>query len=63
MAQGMIPGGGRVREVVVGDIMRRLVARTMAKQVAKVDKATVPFQCALTTKQDRTHPANHHGQG
>ena len=44
------PDGG-VRGIVVGDIMRRLVARTMAKQVAKeVEKATAPFQCALSTK-------------
>ena len=33
------------------DIMRRLVARTMAKQVAKkAEEAPAPFQCALTTK-------------
>ena len=44
------PDGG-VRGIVVGDIMRRLVARTMAKQIAKkVEKATAPFQHALTTK-------------
>ena len=31
--------------------MRRLVARTMAKQIAKkAEKATAPFQYALTTK-------------
>ena len=43
------PGG--VREIVVGDIIRRLVARTMAKQVAKkAEKATAPFQYALSTK-------------
>ena len=31
--------------------MRRLAARTMAKQVAKIaEEATAPFQCALTTK-------------
>ena len=44
------PDGG-VRGIVVGDIVRRLVARTMAKQVAKqVEKATTPFQYALSTK-------------
>ena len=44
------PDGG-VRGIVVGDIMRRLVARTMAKQVAKkAEEATAPFQYALTTK-------------
>ena len=42
---------GAVREIVVGDVMRRLVARTMAKQVAKkAEEATAPFQYALTTK-------------
>ena len=43
---------GGVSELVVGDIMGRLVARTMAKQVAKkAEEATAPFlQCALTTK-------------
>ena len=44
------PDGG-VRGIVVGDVMRRLVARTMAKQVAKkAEEATAPFQYALTTK-------------
>ena len=41
---------GGVRGIVVGDIVRRLVARTMAKQVAKqAEKATAPFQYALST--------------
>ena len=44
------PDGG-VREIVVGDTVRRLVARTMAKQVAnKAEKATAPFQYALSTR-------------
>ena len=44
------PDGG-VRVIVVADTMRRLVARTMAKQVAKkAEEATAPFQYALTTK-------------
>ena len=44
------PDGG-VREIVVGDIVRRLVAKTLSKQVAKkAEKATAPFQCALSTK-------------
>ena len=47
---GIQPDGG-VRGIVVGDIIRRLVARTMVKQVSKqVERATVPFQCALSTK-------------
>ena len=44
------PDGG-VRGIVVGDIVRRLVARTIAKQVSKqAEKATAPFQYALSTK-------------
>ena len=35
----------------MGDIIRRLVARTMVKQVSKqVEAATAPFQYALSTK-------------
>ena len=42
-------GGGR--GIVVGDILRRMVARTMAKQVEKkVETATALFQYALSTK-------------
>ena len=44
------PDGG-VRGIVVGDIVRRLVARTIAKQISKqVERATAPFQYALSTK-------------
>ena len=44
------PDGG-VREIVVGDILRRLVARTIARQVPKkAEAATAPFQYALSTK-------------
>ena len=44
------PAGG-VRGIIVGDVLRRLVARTMAKQMAvRVEKATAPHQYALTTK-------------
>ena len=44
------PDGG-VRGIVVGDALRRLVARTMAQQIAeKVEKATSPHQYALKTK-------------
>ena len=45
------PDGGGVRGIVVGDVLRRLVARTIAKQVIeKVEAATAPFQYALSTK-------------
>ena len=44
------PDGG-VRGIVVGDILRRMVARTMARQFSKkVEVATAPFQYALSTK-------------
>ena len=44
------PGGG-VRGIVCGDIVRRLVARSVAQQIAPaVQEATSPFQYALTTK-------------
>ena len=44
------PDGG-VRGVVVGDIFRKLVARTVAKQISnRVEVASAPFQYALKTK-------------
>ena len=44
------PDGG-VRGIVVGDVLRRLVARTIAKQVIKkIEAATAPFQYAPSTK-------------
>ena len=44
------PNGG-VRGIVAGDIVRRLVARTIAQQLStEVERATTPFQYALTTK-------------
>ena len=44
------PDGG-VRGIVVGDVFRRAIARTIAKQhVDKVEKATSPHQYALKTK-------------
>ena len=44
------PDGG-VRGIVVGDVIRRLVSRTMAQQMsAAVESATAPFQCALSTR-------------
>ena len=42
---------GGVRGIVVSDVLRRLVARTIAKQCAlSAEKATAPFQCALRTR-------------
>ena len=42
---------GGVRGIVVGDVIRRLVARTMAQQLGQaVETATAPCQCALRTK-------------
>ena len=44
------PSGG-IRGIVVGDVFRRLVARTMAQQLnAAVERATSPFQYELTTR-------------
>ena len=44
------PSGG-IRGIVVGDFNRRLVARTIAQQVSEdVQKATKPFQFALSTR-------------
>ena len=44
------PRGG-VRGIVVGDVLRRLVGRTMAQQLGKaVEAATAPHQYALSTR-------------
>ena len=44
------PDGG-VRGIVVGDVFRRVVARTIAQQNAKLgEAATHPFQYALSTR-------------
>ena len=44
------PDGG-ARGIVIGDFLRRLIARTIAKQIAKqVEVATAPWQHALTTR-------------
>ena len=44
------PAGG-IRGIVVGDVIRRLMARTVAQQVAtNVEQATAPFQYALSTR-------------
>ena len=43
--------GGGVRSIVCGDIVRRLVARTIAQSITPVvEAATSPFQYALATK-------------
>ena len=40
-----------VRGIVVGDIIRRLVSRTMAQKIRKkVEKATAPIKCSLFTR-------------
>ena len=42
---------GGVRGIVVGDVVRRLVARTMAQQLSKaVEAATAPHQYAMSTR-------------
>ena len=44
------PTGG-IRGIVVGDILRRLVARTISQQITPaVEVATAPFQYALSTR-------------
>ena len=42
------PDGG-VRGIVTGDVVRRLVSRTMAQQMGEA-VATAPFQHALSTR-------------
>ena len=40
-----------MRGMVVGDILRRLVARTLAQELSvHIEAATSPFQYALTTR-------------
>ena len=42
---------GGIRGIVAGDLLRRLVARTMAQQLGPaIERSTAPFQCALTTR-------------
>ena len=42
---------GGVRGIVASDIIRRLVARTVAQQLSPiVERVTAPFQCAMTTR-------------
>ena len=43
--------GGRVRGIVVGDVIRTLTARTIAKQLGRrVEEASAPFQYALLSR-------------
>ena len=52
------PGGG-VRGIVCGDLVRRLVARSIAQQISSaVAEATSPFQYALTTKAGKAHTSS-----
>ena len=45
-----MPGGG-VRGIVAGDVVRRLVARTISQQLGKtVESTTAPFQYAHSTR-------------
>ena len=52
LARGIIPSDvleglrfGSVRGITVGDIIRRLVARTITKQIARqVEEASAPYQ-------------------
>ena len=42
---------GEVRGIVAGDVVRRLVARTMSQQLSlAVERATSPYQYAMTTR-------------
>ena len=43
------PDGG-VRGIVVSEVFRRLVARTIAQLTSAVEEATAPFQYALSTR-------------
>ena len=52
------PSGG-VRGVVAGDILRRIVGRTIAQQIsAAVESATAPFQCAMSTRAGTEYVAH-----
>ena len=51
VAQALLKPNGGVRGIVVGDIVRRLVARTIAQQMSDVvEAATAPHQYALSTR-------------
>ena len=45
---------GGVRGIVVGNVFRRLIARTIAQEIGEtVQSATVPYQYALKTRAGR----------
>ena len=45
------PNGGGIRALVMGDVFRRLVSRTLAQQFAGAfQSACAPFQYALSTR-------------
>ncbi len=47
----LLKDNGRVRGIATGDVMRRLVTRTLAQQFAsQLAEATAPFQFALSTR-------------
>ena len=56
---------GSVRGIVASDVFRRLVARTMAQQLGPaIERATSPFQYALSTRAGteciaHSHPGSH----
>ena len=51
LRMGRMTALGGIRGIVVGDFIRRLVARTLAQQLnPAIEQATSPFQFALTTK-------------
>ena len=59
--RGVRPGGGArgVRGIVVGDTFRRAVSRAVAQQIAEsVERATAPFQYALSTRSGTVCVAN-----
>ena len=47
---------GGVRRIVVSDVLRRLVAQTIAKPCALSEKATTPFHFALRTRACSARP-------
>ena len=56
------PSGG-VRGIVVGDIFRRLVARTIAQQMSDVvEAANAPYQCGLSTRAGMPFVRQFYGQ-